>query len=548
MAKRADRSVRSRSTATIIALIAITSACSDAGSPNGMGGHEDAQPVRGGTLVIAGPNDLGGMNGLTATESYTQDLLLHALFLPLLSLGEHGRFEPALARDWQWEGDTAITFALRTDVRWHDGRPTTAMDVAFTFERATDPRTGYPGIEDFTAWSGVTIVDSFTVRFAVRPHVEPLIGLAFLPIMPAHALDSIAPAQLGQAAFNRAPVGNGPFRFVEYRPNERWIFEANPDYPMDLGGPPLLDRIVWRVIPENTAQIAELMTGGAHLILSPRADDLAAIEAQPGLRAIVKPARQYHFIGWNGRAGALSRPEVRRALTMAIDRGRILAVMRGGRGRLAAGPIAPFHWAFPDSITPLPHDTAEARILLASAGITDRNGDGWLERPDGKPFRVQLKIAASNAFNRDVAEVMQADLAAIGVGLDIMPVEFGTLIGDISSAERNFEAVLMGWEADFRINLRDTFHSNALGGPFQLASYSNPELDALLDRLDGVRDRHEATPLWHTVQRIMRDEQPWTFLWYVPSLYAADRRLMDAVMDERGTFIDLHQWWLTPAD
>jgi peptide/nickel transport system substrate-binding protein len=142
---------------------------------------------------------------------------------------------------------------------------------------------------------------------------------------------------------------------------------------------------------------------------------------------------------------------------------------------------------------------------------------------------------------------MQADLSAIGVGLDIMPVEFGTLIGDISSPERNFEAVLMGWEADFRINLRDTFHSHALGGPFQLASYSNPQLDALLDRLDGVRDRHEATPLWHSVQRIMRDEQPWTFLWYVPNLYAADRRLMDAVMDERGTFIDLHRWWLTPV-
>jgi ABC-type transport system substrate-binding protein len=102
----------------------------------------------------------------------------------------------------------------------------------------------------------------------------------------------------------------------------------------------------------------------------------------------------------------------------------------------------------------------------------------------------------------------------------------------------------MGWEADFRINLRDTFHSSALGGPFQLASYSNPDIDALLDRLDTVRDRDEATPLWHRVQRTMRDEQPWTFLWYVPNLYAASASLRGAVMDVRGAFVNVGEWWL----
>jgi peptide/nickel transport system substrate-binding protein len=335
----ADRAAR-RLWFGIAAIVALAPACVERAAPATEGGTADT-PVHGGTLVVAGPNDLAGMNGLTATEAYTQDLLLHALFLPVVSLGTHGEIEPALARDWYWEGDTAITFDLRTDVRWHDGRTTTAHDVAFTFERATDPETGYPNVADFSQWTGVHAIDSFTVRFTMRPHIEPLTGLAFLPIMPAHALDSIAPALLAQAAFNRAPVGNGPFRFLEYRPNERWTFEANPDFPEELGGRPYLDRLVWRVIPENTAQVAELMTGAAHLILSPRADDLASIEAQAGLRTIVKPARQYHFIGWNGRTGPLAKPEVRRALTMALDRPGILEVVRDGRGELAAGPIGP---------------------------------------------------------------------------------------------------------------------------------------------------------------------------------------------------------------
>jgi len=538
---------------TLLAACCVVLAVSCAGGPDAghgrdterpTGREESREPVRGGTVVVAGPADLGGMNGLTATESYTQDLLLHALFLPLVTIGAHGELMPALAREWHWDGDTAVTFDLRRDVRWHDGERTTAHDVVFTFGRAIDPETGYPGVEDLEPWVTATALDSFTVRLSTRPQIEPLVALAFLPIMPAHTLDSIPPARLRQATFNRAPIGDGPFRFIEYRANDRWIFEANPDYPDDLGGRPFLDRIVWRVIPENTSQVAELITGGAQLILAPRADDLAKIEEDRRLRVIVKPARMYHFIGWNGLREPLSKPAVRRALSMAIDRATILEVLRGGRGELAAGPIGPFHWAYPDTVRPLPFDTATARTLLASNGLVDRDGDGVLDLPDGAPFRVELKIAASNAFNRDVAGVIQSDLGAIGVGLDIVPAEFNTLIGDISSPERNFDAVLMGWEADFRINLRDTFHSDALGGPFQLASYHNAEVDSLLDRLETTHDRARADPLWQRVQQIMRDEEPWTFLWYVPNLYAADRRLKNTIMDERGTFINVGEWWL----
>ncbi len=504
-------------------------------------------PVRGGTVVIAGPADLSSMNSLVASEAYTQDLLRHALFLPLVRLDAEIDYVPALARSWDWEADTAVVFHLRDDVRWHDGARTTAWDVAFTFDRARDEATGYPNARDFDRWGTVTVLDSFTVRMTMTPHVEPLMTWALLPIMPHHALDSIPPAQLRQAAFNRAPVGNGPFRFVEYRAGDRWVFEANADFPEALGGRPWLDRVVWRVISENAAQVIELRTGSADLILAPRAESLVQLEAEPGIRAIVKPSRQYHFIGWNGQKKPLDDPRVRRALTMAIDRDRILHVLRNGRGTLAAGPIGPFHWAFPDSVTPLPFDTTTARALLAEAGLRDSNGDGVLERPDGSTFEITLKMQAANAFNADVAEMVQADLARVGVRVLPRPTEFSTLIADISSPARNFDAVIMGWEAGFRIDLRGTFHSASLGGPFQLASYGNPAMDVLLDSLDVLLDRGQALPRWHRVQRTLRDEQPWTFLWYVPNLFAIRERVRGVVMDERGAFINLPQWWVADA-
>lgn len=529
---------------TIITASVILSACAEIERLPDRAEAITETPVPGGTLVIAGASDLEAMNSLVATEAYTQDLLLHALFLPLVALDEEVDYVPALAREWEWEGDTAVVFHLRDDVRWHDGRRTTAHDVTFTFERAKDPATGFPNSADLDGWTGAAAIDSFTVRFTLTPHVEPLMTWAFLPVMPRHLLESIEPESMRSAGFNRAPVGNGPFRFVEYRPTERWIFEANPDFPKELGGRPWVDRVVWRVITENAAQVTELRTGGVDLILSPRAESLEQLERMPGIRSIVKPSRQYHFIGWNGKRPPLDDPRVRQALTLAIDRDRVLQLLRGGRGRLAAGPIGPFHWAFPDSIPPLPHDVGRARELLARSGLYDVDGDGLLDLPDGRPFEIELKIQSGNAFNRDVSELIQADLADAGVRVSVRPTEFSTLIGDITAEERSFDAVIMGWEAGFRIDLRDSFHSMALGGPFQLASYENPRLDALLDTLTVLTDRDAARPRWHQVQRILRDEEPWTFLWYVPNLYAIRDRVRGVVMDERGTFVTLAQWWL----
>jgi peptide/nickel transport system substrate-binding protein len=502
---------------------------------------------RGGTLVIAAPSDLRELNSLVTTDSYTSQLLVHALFVPLVRLTPELGFEPGLARSWQWQGDTAVVFQLRGDVYWSDGRPTTAHDVAFTFQQLKDPATGFPDADYFRHWTGAQVIDSATIRFTLERHPEALLGWAFLGIMPAHALDSIPAERLAQAEFNRQPITNGPFRFVSGAANDRYVLEANPRFPAELGGPPRLERVVWRVLPENAAQVAEIETGNAHLILSPRADRLAELDAKPDLRALIRPSRRFIFIGWNGRRAPLNDARVRRALAMALDRWEMLQVLRGGHGEIAVGPIGSFHWAFDRNLQPLPFDTLAARKLLAEAGLRDTDRDGVVEGPNGKAFQIELKIAANNAFNGDVAEMIRADLAAVGVRVVTRPVEFATLISDISSAERQFDAVLMGWEADFRIGMRDLFHSAALGGDFQLASYRNPEVDHILDETAQLLDRDEALLQWHRLQQILRDEQPWTVLWYAPELYVVKESVQGVTMDIRGAFVSLPRWWIAES-
>jgi peptide/nickel transport system substrate-binding protein len=146
-----------------------------------------------------------------------------------------------------------------------------------------------------------------------------------------------------------------------------------------------------------------------------------------------------------------------------------------------------------------------------------------------------------------MAQMIQANLRAIGVRMTIRQLDFGTLLDDILSPGRNFQATIIAWESDFRINLRDIFHSGALGTPNQTASYSNPRVDSLIDAVGQARTREQAKPLYVELQRILRDEQPWTFLYYYPNLVVMRDRLRGAEMDVRGAFVNVQKWWLSGA-
>lgn len=457
-------------------------------------------------------------------------------------------FAPSLAESWELLGDTGVLFHLRDDVYWHDGARTTAYDVAFTYRRAKDPETGFPNASYFELWDAVEVVDSFTVRFAFEPHADPLAGWPFTPIVPRHLLDSVPAAQLRQAEFNQHPVGNGPYRFASKRANDRWILEANPDFPEGLGGRPYLDRVVLRVIPEQTAQLAELRTGNVDVVLTPTAARVSALDAEPELRAIVRPSRNYLFVGWNGRRQPFDDARVRRALSLAMDRQEIIDVMRAGYGTLAVGPVGPWHWAYADALEPLPYDPRAARSLLAEAGLRDRDGDGVVEDAEGEEFAFELRIASQNAYQAGVAQIIQADLAAVGVRASVRALEYTTLISQLISPDKPFEAVLMAMTADFRLDLHDKWHSDALGGPFQVASYSNPEVDRIIDRTRVMTDREEALPLLHRFQTILRAEQPWSFLFYYPDLLVVRERLRGVETDIRSDLVSLSRWWLADAE
>lgn len=508
--------------------------------------QQQARPRIGGTVVIAGGSDLQSMNSLVNSDGWTNEFINNAVFMPMIRFNANlSSFAPALATSWRMIGDTAVVFNLRRDIRWHDGRRTTAHDVVFTFERVKDPATAFPNAEYFDQWQSAQVVDSFTVRFRIKPHVEPLAGWAVTSIMPRHLLDSIPSARMRQAAFNKAPVGNGPFKFVSQRANDRWVFEANRDFPRSLGGRPYLDRVVWRVIPENTAQVADITTGAIDIALGTRAEQVKELNARRDMRAYLRQNNRYTMITWNSKRPGLNDARVRRALTMALNRQQMINVLRGGFAQIAISPVPPGHWAFDKALAPLPYNQAGARRLLTAAGWIDRNRDGVVENAQGTPLEIELKVAANNAFNRDIGEMVRASLAQVGVKVNVRPTDFPVMLQDISSKERKFDGAFLQFSTDVKLGFSDAFHSRSVEGPFNTATYANPELDRLLERADVTKNRAEAIRIWHRVQRILRDDQPWAFLWWSPDMVVVRNRVRNVQMDVRGALITLPRWSLS---
>src|SRR5256712_8205122 len=219
---------------------------------------------RGRTVVYASGADLQSVNPLLTVHPLAKQVERYVLLTTLVRYDSALVPRPYLARAWTWSEDRkSLTFRLQPGVRWGDGVPTTARDVAWTLSAARDAATGYPRLNDFADVPFVNDPNDSTVVIRVA-HSQDAIPdvLTDLAILPAHLLDSIPRAELRRAAWNELPVGNGPFRLVAHQPGRRSVFAANPDFPAALGGPPALERFLVVVVDEPTTKLAALTAGG----------------------------------------------------------------------------------------------------------------------------------------------------------------------------------------------------------------------------------------------------------------------------------------------
>ncbi|MFV1988281.1 MAG: ABC transporter substrate-binding protein, partial [Gemmatimonadota bacterium] len=546
--RRVDRPVASRRwTRVAILAAAVSMACGDAPDAPVVLDVDIPMAERfGGTAVIAGAAEIETFNPAATADELSQQFQRYVVLMTLLTADEMLRPQPYLAESWEINDDsTRVVFRLREDVLWHDGQPTTAADVDFTFRVLKDPRSGFPNAQWFEGWEGAELIDEYTIQFAVRPRSGLLAGWTRLPIMPRHLLADLDVAELAMAPFGSEPVGNGPFRFVGRDAGGVVTFEANDDFPVGLGGRPFLDRLVYRTIPEAQTQLAELRTGGVQYVRALAPTQVARARDDEGVTVVEIPSRAYGFIAWNGKRDLFHDPALRRALTMGIDREELIAAARNGLGRVANGPLGPWHPAYPAELAAPPFSREAASAALEGLGWIDTDGDGVRDR-NGTPLTFEL-VSTDRGTYADIMTIVQSQLARIGVQVDVRTMEGSALIDAITSPERRFDAFVLEWEPDLEVDDRQLFSCEAVGQTFQFASYCNQELEPILQAIPNARSPEETDRLLRQYVSIVNRDQPFTFLYFAVDAAARRDELLGMVHDIRGDLVSVREWWLHPS-
>ncbi len=455
---------------------------------------------RGNTVLFASGADLQSINPLLTVHPLAKQVQRYVLLTTLIRYDSALAPEPYLARRWEWSADrTRLTFLLTPEVRWHDGTPTTARDVRFTLDAARDPATGYPRLNDLASLRTVDTPNDTTVVLAFDgPRAGMPDVLTDLAILPAHALDTIPRERLRQAQWNQAPLGNGPFRFVSYEPNRRWVFGANPDFPSSLGGPPLLERFIVVVVDEPTTKLAAL-TAGELDFAGIQPAHAAFVRKDARLTVLDYPLLFVYGVVFNTRKPPFDDLALRQAVNLTLDRNAIVDGYLYGFGSAAYGPVPPdIPGAAP--APPIATDPEQARRLVG-------------------PERRRVELITVGSGEAALEQMIQAQLDPVGVDVRIRQVELSAFLDRVYGRTRDFEAAVMGNPGDL-----------ALG-------YLTPLLE-----LTGIETPSDPTGL----QQVFRDSVAVAFVYFARGVQGANTRVKGVTMDLRGELSSVARWRIEP--
>jgi peptide/nickel transport system substrate-binding protein len=499
-------------------------------------------PVRGGIYVEGMVGTPQYLNPLLATTDLDR-VVSTLLFDGLSTLQSDGSVVPALAEEWEIAASgTVYTCTLRSGARWHDGTPVTSADVLFTLELVRSPDIPDPN-QLKELWSRVQVeaLGERRVRFVLERPYAPFLSYTTLPILPAHLLEGISSQDLQFSPLNLAPVGTGPFRFVQIRESEDGTLsmdlEANPYYyrqPFYLEGVRLL------FYRDRGALEEALLRGDVDGAFGLSSEALDRVAADPDFVSYRTYLQACTILFLNTQSPLLSDLRLRQAIAMALDRS---ALLKGYEDRVFAanGPISPISWAYKPDLAPLPYDPASAAELLEEAGWQDHNGDGIRDR-DVRSLELTLLTQDIPPERVTLARRIEQQLAPLGIAVRVVvlddPQAFRTRF-----AERSFDLLLYGWGQLGRDP--DEFalwhSSQAWAEGLNLSSLQDPEIDALLEKGRTVRERDVRTQLYWQFQERFVQLVPAIPLYYPVYTYVVNSRIRGIQLGPLNDFGDRFQ-------
>ncbi len=421
----------------------------------------------------------------------------YLMFLPLVE-SMYGYIEPrpVLAERWEHSEDfKEWTFYLRKDVKWHDGVPATAHDIKFTIDLRKKLGRGGGSVE---------VLDDYTVKVAFS---EPKNALDDSDVYyPKHLLDRLDPEEFFDWDFWSHPVGNGPYRYVRHVPEMMVEVEANPDY---YRGKPKIERVILKFGGDT---LTELMSGNVDAIGEINRLDLLVIEKDPRFRSYYGWGNTVSALYWNHHHPLFQSPDIRRALTMAINRLELAKVLNyPGDIPIRDTIVTIRQFMRGDYLDPLPNDQDQARKILEKYGWHDSDGDGIRER-EGKEFHFAALVSSSLPGAEETSIYVQNQFRMIGIRMEIQPLDANLLKQHIRTGD--FEALFFLIHGSLT---QPNFGDARLFGKQSPLGYENPEMIRWLDMALLEMDPDKLDSIYQKIMPIFIRDMPMTLL--LPQVY-----------------------------
>ena len=534
--------MRVLSFALTVLLAACLTACGSSAVEQVADYDRDYPSEDGGTMIDATRGEPSGLVPMLAGEAAASAVAQH-IFSSLLRYDKNLEFEGQLAESWQISPDQkVITFKLKPNLKWADGKPLTSADVLFTWKLITDEKTRTPYGSDYKLVVKAETPDARTFRVSyAEPYAPAINSWAGLDILPKHLLEG---KDINTSPFVRNPVGSHYYKLEKWRPGEQVSLVRNP---LSTQGPAHIERLVSRFIPDEASQFLELMANNIDTMALSPVQYARIFPARPELQkkfALYKElGNNYTYLGFNLKHKPFDDIRVRKAINYAINKQELIDGVLLGMGEPVASPYKPgTRWSNP-KLKPYSYDPDKARALLEDAGFR-KNRDGILER-NGKPLSFEI-LTNQNKQREMSAVLIQRRLKEIGIDVRIRVLEWASFISRFIKTG-DFDVVLLGWQLAIDPDQYAIWHSSQQEpGQFNFLGYKNQQVDRLLERGRMELNPDKRMRIYHEFAEILLEDSPIVYLFAGYGLQAMHKRVkgIENPAPPAGIGYNSHEWYI----
>ncbi len=500
------------------------------------------------TLVFGSNGAASGCFHPTLQYSNYDREVIFLAFDRLVTKDANGEYVPSLAESYEVSDDaTTYTFHLRKDVKWQDGEPFTAEDAAFTYETTCHPDFG-KGYDEFSAAlvgadayhegkadhvEGVKVLDEYTVQFVFKaPYLDAMVKFIDKPVFAKHIWEDTPVGAWGDATeLLQNPVGTGPYKLVEFVPDQYVKMVSNPDY---FKGEPLIKNFIFKVTNAETRP-NEIATGSVDMgeVNAWRPENVQTY-IDNAIPVAEIPDANATYLVFDTTDEVLSDVRVRQAILYAIDRQVIVDAMLAGHGSISNAIMKPSLSVYPDGLNEYAYSTEKATELLNAAGWTDTNNDGILDK-DGKALHLTYTFS-NTTENTQIAQILQQYLKMVGIDLELISQDFNTVLATLKDPTQEFDISTMG--ATYRANM------GYGGSNVWMSRFDKDEKEvALMEAATGSKNMDEAKENYGAWCEYINEMLPQPILYFKSQGYAVNPKLVNYQPIQDEWFADVETWY-----